>query len=275
MNLEDLRSVQADERRADSLQPLPDDFYRSVATYIESLREERTNAAERAGDPFGSEEVRLLTDEIETAEEVAEAIYERRIGKLVKQASLAAAGVPADEDGFTDEERRLFGDLVAQIETHRDEVLASLDGEHDFDVGEPEPRDSPPDPRETRPEDDPGSSRDRPVDDEARSIVEDEVDPDLDASTAMGDGVDDVSEEDESGTDAEPDGGGTMMDESAVSPDEQASGEDRMTVRITTDVGEIFGVDEHTYELAAEDVVRLPTANAEPLIEQDAAQRLE
>ena len=56
---------------------------------------------------------------------------------------------------------------------------------------------------------------------------------------------------------------------------EQASGPDRTTVRITRSIGEIFGVDEREYVLEAEDVVALPTANAEPLVARDAAEKLE
>jgi DNA replication factor GINS len=46
-------------------------------------------------------------------------------------------------------------------------------------------------------------------------------------------------------------------------------------VRITSDVGEIFGVDQRAYDLTAEDVVTLPEANAGPLVERDAAERLD
>ena len=59
----------------------------------------------------------------------------------------------------------------------------------------------------------------------------------------------------------EPDGGETTVD--------------RRTVRITADVGEIFGVDQREYDLSADDVVTLPADNADPLVEQDAAEPLE
>jgi DNA replication factor GINS len=50
---------------------------------------------------------------------------------------------------------------------------------------------------------------------------------------------------------------------------------ERTTVRITRDVGEVFGVDERAYELSADDVVTLPSENAGPLVERDAAERLD
>ncbi|MFT4963229.1 MAG: DNA replication factor GINS, partial [Halobacteriales archaeon] len=51
--------------------------------------------------------------------------------------------------------------------------------------------------------------------------------------------------------------------------------EDRIMVRITADVGEILGVDDRAYDLEKEDVVTLPRQNAEPLLEREAAERLE
>lgn len=99
MNLDELRSVQSKERKKDSLQNLRPSFYQEVGEYIADLEDERDRVAEQADDPFSSPEVGRLTDEIETAKDVVEAIYERRMGKLVKQASLAAAGMAADDEG--------------------------------------------------------------------------------------------------------------------------------------------------------------------------------
>ena len=129
MNLDELQSVQARERQSSDLQHLRSSFYREVGEYIQALSEERDELVERVDDPFSSSEVRQLTDDIETAEQTVEAIYERRVGKVVKKASIAAAGMPVDDDGLTEEEETLFEDLVARIERNRDTVLAVLDGE--------------------------------------------------------------------------------------------------------------------------------------------------
>ena len=56
---------------------------------------------------------------------------------------------------------------------------------------------------------------------------------------------------------------------------EETPSVERTTVRITSDVGEVFGVDERSYELSSDDVVTLPAENAGPLVEQDAAERLD
>ena len=128
MNLDELQSVQARERQSSDLQHLRSSFYAEVGEFIESLQAERARVVEEADDPFSSPEVRRLTDDIETAEATVEAIYERRVGKVVKKASIAAADMPVDDDGLTAEEERLFEDLVARIEQNREAVLSVLDG---------------------------------------------------------------------------------------------------------------------------------------------------
>jgi DNA replication factor GINS len=78
----------------------------------------------------------------------------------------------------------------------------------------------------------------------------------------------------EAGSDPGPaaDGGDT----SPAGPDTAGGADvDRRTVRITDDVGEIFGVDQREYDLSTDDVVTLPADNADPLVEQDAAEPLE
>lgn len=59
-------------------------------------------------------------------------------------------------------------------------------------------------------------------------------------------------------------------DSASPSPDTE-----RTTVRITTDLGEIVGIDDRTYDLAADDVVSLPTKNAQPLLERGAAEAID
>src|SRR6056297_3263273 len=129
MNLAELRTVQSKERSKDSLQHLRESFYADVADYIADLKDQRDRAADHADSPFDDPEVNRLTDEINTAEDVVEAVYERRVGKIVKRASLAAAGMPADEEGLTSEEQDLFEGLVERIESNKQNVLDVLAGE--------------------------------------------------------------------------------------------------------------------------------------------------
>jgi len=380
MNLDELRSAQAKERRKDSLQHLRDAFYDDVAAYVADLRAARDRRAEQVENPFADDDVRRLSDELETTEEVAEALYERRVGKVVKLASFAAADMSVDTDGMTTEERALFDDLVSRIRSNKSTVLATLAGDtppgttdesdtSGTDTAEvpdatapthpPEPTtgqtddaadtidssnsDTPAsdDPTATPSDhstasstedgsdllagamgttaaDTPTASDPPPETAEATTSVEDPTPPDpnldsdsnLDSDPNLDSGSDldpglassraadpDVSTS-SSTPDAPPTGDAAADDHtdeptpkpSATQTDggatvASAGGDntttehdtrlDRQTVRITRDVGSILGVDEREYELASDDVVTLPAANATPLVERDAAERIE
>jgi DNA replication factor GINS len=257
VNLDDLQSVRDTERRKDSLQHLEASFYGDVADYITGLREERSTVADASSDPFADPEVRRLTDEIETAEGTVEAIYERRVGKLVKLASFAAADMPADEEGLTHEERDLFEELVSRIKENRRHVLSVLAGEAGptgGETGRTEPTEPTPEPTEA----------DRPS--RTQRPEPETPDPDVSAADLMG-GAEPTPTDD----DPEPPVDDPPAEETAGrSPDTE-----RRTVRITEDVGEIVGFDARTYTLAADDVVTLPVENAEPLVEREAAEPLD
>lgn len=233
MDLDQLQSVRDRERESDDLQELRESFYADAAAFVADLRAERAAAAEAAEDPFDSPRVSRLTDRIRTAEQTLEAIYEKRIGKVVKSATFAAADLPAEAEGMTAEEADLFETLVGEIRANREEVLGGLaeaDEEIPGDVPAPNAMGS-------------GETAAPPAEAEAP------------ATPTTDDGND--------GSDAETEGG------------EEQSDVDRQLVRITDDVGAILGVDDREYELAEDDVVTLPAANARPLIEQGAAERLE
>jgi DNA replication factor GINS len=130
MDLDELRSVQSRERQASQLQHLRDGFYEEAASFIRGLRTERERAAANSeySFPYDDPEVQRLTDEIQTAEEVVESLYERRVGKVVKMASFDAAGMAVDAEGLTAEESELFETLVGDIEANRGRVLDALAG---------------------------------------------------------------------------------------------------------------------------------------------------
>jgi DNA replication factor GINS len=123
MDLEDLRAAQADERRSEKLQELSDSFYDDAAEYIKELREER-DACE---DPY-SEDAQRLNDALKSARQVTEAIYERRVGKVVKMASLAANGHTATKDRMTREERDMFSNIVDEIRANQQQIEDILEG---------------------------------------------------------------------------------------------------------------------------------------------------
>ncbi len=284
MNLEELRSVQDTERGRSDLQPLRESFYEEAGEYIADLKRRRDEAAAEADDPFSSPAVRRLTDEIETAEEVVEAVYERRLGKLVERASLAASEMTVDEDGLTAEERALFRDLVDRMEASKANVMATLDPETTASAeatGE-ETGTDPEDGDGVAAADLMGADDGTTTADGGRAESEWPTRPDAASGgdAPVGDGgetPDTGTPDDDRVADALPPTPGASPErsdgetESATGPD----GPDRVTVRLVQDVGEILGVDDRQYDLAAEDVVQLPARNAAPLVERGAAERLE
>ncbi|SFR60753.1 hypothetical protein [Halogeometricum limi] len=325
MNLDELRSVRRTERQKDSLQHLRDSFYEDVADFIAERKAERNRAAEGADDPFSDPEVGRLTDEIETAEDVVEAIYERRVGKVVKLASFAAADMSADTNGLTAEERDLFDGLVARIKTNRETVLDVLAGKRsgsnttteldeavDADVTNassavaPDETETAATPADDTPPTPPDVDPDEPTADAgsggvlADAMGGDGANSDTDGDAPTGDApTTDASTSDAASAEAARDAGesndsrpateaavvaGDSPDETTPSADpddaaneepEDAADTERVTLRITEDVGQIFGVDEREYDLATEDVVTLPATNAGPLVDRGAAERLD
>ncbi|GCF12709.1 hypothetical protein Harman_06440 [Haloarcula mannanilytica] len=321
MNVDELQSVQSRERQTDQLQQLRETFYEDAGQFIQQLREERDRAAERAKDPFDSPEVNRLTDDIKTAEQTVEAVYERRVGKIVKMASLAAADMPTEDDGLTREERDLFETMVEAIESNRGHVLDVIAGEaptgtvgdepdsDDREVPDPEPHQETGTPDTVSADESDSTAAPEPGVDAADMMgsggdqsppappaESDEPTPPADMGTegnsaaggqadpADAPGGDDVPVPPaEAGSDTGPAGDPTHTDGGQQPPTSGAAERDapetadvdRRTVRITDDVGEIFGVDQREYDLSTDDVVTLPADNADPLVEQDAAEPLE
>ncbi|ELZ78520.1 hypothetical protein C455_12573 [Haloferax larsenii JCM 13917] len=323
MNVDELRSVLRTERQKDSLQQLRESFYEDVSDYIAERKATREQKAEELGTHY-SPDIRQITDEIETAEEVVTSIYERRVGKVVKAASFSAAGMSSTTEGLTTEEKRLFEDLVSRIEENRSTVLSSLEdvaaadapagghesagshgpaGDHgtgaSHDVAaDPDTAEAPAsDPTIPPDEPDPETADSAPTFDTPSESAGDVL------ANAMGDG-DDADESMEGASESPAadddaprppseadavlgdDGANVADGDSDADPttppkaeadDDPLAGlvDDRETVRITADVGTILGIDDREYDLAREDVVTLPAANADPLVERGAAEKLE
>ncbi|WP_435358746.1 hypothetical protein [Haloarchaeobius sp. DFWS5] len=317
MNLGELRSALDTERQKGGLQQLRDSFYQEVADYVEERKTEREELADEVSDPFASSDIQRLTDEIETAKGTAESLYERRLGKLVKQASLAAADManPDQVEGLTTEERELYDDLVGRIEANKAHMLDVVAGEAtgtpggDVAAAGADGNEPAADPAPSRAEAQTGAPPDfdpDPAVDQSESATVDTADADAAATPDDRDDPAVTAAEaraiaDDAPTDSATDGV-SAADVMGASPDDAVGGSeptpaadsgpatddapgepareeppevDRTTVRITQDVGDIFGVDEREYKLASDDVVTLPSANADPLVERDAAEKLE
>lgn len=267
MELDELRRVREAERSTDSLQHLDDDFYVEVGTYLDELRDRRDDLAAESSDPFTDSDVRQVTDELTTATRIVESLYERRVGKIVKLASFAAADMHAETEGLTSEEQELFEAIVDDIRANRETVLDILDedsSDHAAGTVTDDATLSRGDSSESR------SARGGTPSSEDHDEPEREVGPD-EHRAATDSSVSDTEQRSEPEPEPDPE-----PDASGPSAQGGESGRlERTTVRIREDIGEIVGVDEHAYELAADDIVSLPTDNARPLIERGVADDLE
>lgn len=306
MDIEELHAVKSRERSSGDLQELRDSFYADVAAFIEDLRAERDRLAAERDDPYDDAVIRV-NDKIQTAERVVEAIYERRVGKVVKEASFAANGMGGGDGALTAEERALFEDIVDRIESNKTRVLEDVvggggaaddvAGETSATAGTDPGAGSSQDPN---PDPEPGSesgSTSGPAPGRGQGQSQRETaEEGVDAADLMADGLTDGGgTEAATGHGNSPDPGRTTDDGAGTEAADDPAGEpatehapaavagdagadpavDRETVRVTRDVGEIFGVDDTVYDLKAGDLVTLPAANAAPLVERDAAERLE
>ncbi|HII51966.1 MAG TPA: hypothetical protein HA321_03520 [Halobacteriales archaeon] len=129
MNLEDLREIQIEERTRSDLQPLLDSFYVDVSEYLQNLRVEKENILQGDVDSVDAKTIRRVDDEIKTVVGVVEAIYDRRVGKILKGASLTAAGLGERDGSLAGEEVGLFRDLVELLQNNRNEILQRVSSE--------------------------------------------------------------------------------------------------------------------------------------------------
>ena len=295
MQLDELQSVRDSERRSDRLQQLRESFYEDAGAYIRQLRAERDRAAERTDEPFDDPEVTRLSDEISTAENTVESIYQKRVGKIVKAASLAAADMPSSTDELTREERELFETLVTAIEQNRERVFGILDGTDPDESGRQPARDSTsPTPAER---DEAHPETGEPSDDQSETVARQVADSTAASSAAdppsMADlmggadgasgsetpGVEPTASTDEPGSarrsEPTPDAGEDSTPDRPVRNDGGTATVQRQTVRITADVEPFVGFDDREYDLAEEDVVSLPSTNVGPLVEQGVAEPFE
>lgn len=123
MDLDRLREAQSRERGSQSLQPLEDSFYSDAAEFVAEKERERDSLE----DP-SSAEAQRLNDVVVSARRFAEAVYERRVGKIVNMASLAANGTDVDHGKLTEEEQQLFEEVEAAIAEHGERVVDVLEG---------------------------------------------------------------------------------------------------------------------------------------------------
>jgi DNA replication factor GINS len=109
------------EERKSKLVPLESDFYERASGQIRELEEEKS----RIEDIY-STKYAIIEDEIKTARKSLENIVERRMGKIIKEASLRASSrqkEKQDIDSLTQEEREFYNRLLELMTQWRGGLL--------------------------------------------------------------------------------------------------------------------------------------------------------
>lgn len=112
------------EERKSKLVPLENDFYEKVAAQIRELQGEKN----RVEDIYGTKYA-IIDDELKTARKSIENIIERRIGKIIKEASLRASSKQKEKqdiESMTQEERRFYNRLLELNTEIRRELLDKI-----------------------------------------------------------------------------------------------------------------------------------------------------
>jgi len=118
-----LNDILRDERKS-KLVPLESDFYGKAAGQIRELEEEKN----RNEDTY-STKYAIIDDELKTARKSIENIIERRIGKIIKEASLRASSKQKEKqdiDSLTPEEREFYNRLLELMIQWRSGLLDKM-----------------------------------------------------------------------------------------------------------------------------------------------------
>ncbi len=118
-----LNDILRDERKS-KLVPLEGDFYEKAAMQIRELEEEKSKIED-----IYSTKYAIIDDELKTSRKSVENIIERRIGKIIKEASLLASSKQKEKkdfDAMTQEERVFYNRLLELMTTWRSELLDKI-----------------------------------------------------------------------------------------------------------------------------------------------------
>ncbi len=118
-----LNDILRDERKS-KLVPLESDFYEKAARQIHELEEEKGKVEDIYGRKYA-----IIDDELRTARKSIENIIERRIGKIIKEASLHASSKQKEKldlDSMTQEERDFHNRLLELMTELRGELIDKI-----------------------------------------------------------------------------------------------------------------------------------------------------
>jgi DNA replication factor GINS len=253
--LEDVKQKVRQEKNRD-LRPLPSDFYDVAAQAIKSLEAEMV----RIGRPR-SVEYKMLEDELSGLVTDVETVFMKRVGKVVERATSGAftnshaALMRRDVDKLLPAEQELYEDVLKAIIKARTALIADfIDTDHG---GEKESFSGLTEKTEKEKTGTEKTETEKTIQKtepsfELKKETNTKTDTDTNTKTDMENDAEFKTASSQSST--------TLINENYI------------LVRILKDLPEFMGEDKRSYHLKSQDVVSLPSANANLLIKRGVAQ---
>ncbi|MFH1849207.1 MAG: hypothetical protein ABH879_03385 [archaeon] len=127
INYETLFELLRREKGREPLQKLDKTFYSDVERYL-AEKAQRMREQEHKADIFSSAERNSARNQIDNTRQILHSLYDRRERKIIVMAinNSRMGSNLVDTSALLDEEKRLFGSLVAEMRKGREEILLSL-----------------------------------------------------------------------------------------------------------------------------------------------------
>jgi len=239
MNLDDLKVIRSNERSSRKLTQLKPDFYLDVKAYLNSLRASKDQKKK---------------DELDNALKLIGAIYDKRVAKIIRLASLNPKG-HAEDVPLTEEELKIYSGIYQIFTKYRDQLGLEKSGViNERDVN--------------------SLTKDKKASDKIER-VSDSVPPEDSAInaedehavrariTAASENGEDFTRSTPTERESEGDDTRTLIQESGNIK--------YVIVCILADIPTFVGLDGRNYKLSKEDVVELPEGNAKTLCNRNLA----
>jgi len=128
---EELYSAWKREKESAEIQALPRDFFAILAQYVKRLREESRMLDEK------TVRAKLLLRESKNVKRLVKDLIQLRYDKVVRRVS---AGEALSKEGLTEEEERLYRDLVPSIESYQALLKDVIGGRFPFSEAKQKPK---------------------------------------------------------------------------------------------------------------------------------------
>jgi len=260
MSFEDLGAIYRVEKKSPTLSPVRKDMYPAMAGLVMALRSEYEDCLSKDPESIICEGANQRRKK---AVSMSKEIAEMRMGKIASLALIGARGGQNILDHLTPEEREYYT-LVLDVSRKHVELVDKLSGKKRYETPEIDER-----PRMEKKAAEPFKAEPVSVDSEppVKPIVKEPLRPEPEDETMPEDEAEELPPEDYGRIPAET----KELEPAKEEPKEEPANEDELVViRILEDLPPFSGPDRN-YELAKEDIVRMPRAMAMALVNREKA----